>query len=107
MTFGADPDPHLWLMDQAPDPDPTLDPTPFFSDFKGFGLKFCVKILFCKHYFRPLNTFMRKEKEMDPEKRGPKTCGWIHPYPQHCMIEINEIKSLCQSQLTTGGMSDV
>jgi hypothetical protein len=22
---------------------------------------FCVKILFCKHYFSPLNTFMRKE----------------------------------------------
>ncbi len=28
--FGADPDPHLWLMD----PDPTPDPTPFFSAFK-------------------------------------------------------------------------
>ncbi len=30
--FGADQDPHLWLMD--PDLDPTPDPTPFFSDFK-------------------------------------------------------------------------
>ena len=25
-------------------------------------LKFCVKILFRKHYFSPLNTFMRKKK---------------------------------------------
>ncbi len=34
--FRADPDPHLWLMDPAPDsePDPTPDQTPFFSDFK-------------------------------------------------------------------------
>ncbi len=29
-NFGADP--YLWLMD--PDPDATLDPTLFFSDFK-------------------------------------------------------------------------
>ncbi len=28
--FDADPDPHLWLKDL----DPTPDPTPFFSDFK-------------------------------------------------------------------------
>ncbi len=61
-----------------PDTDPTPDPTPFFSDFKDakkliffrlfffyslptgtlssvlkikFLLEFCVKILFCKHYF--------------------------------------------------------
>ncbi len=25
----------IWLMDPAPDPGPTLDPTPFFSDFKN------------------------------------------------------------------------
>ncbi len=30
-----------------------------------FFAKFCVKILFCKHYFCPLNTFMRRGK--DPE----------------------------------------
>jgi hypothetical protein len=62
------------------------DPTPFFSDFKdakcfflhfisynlvpttyyllsqklNFWLKFCVKILFCKHYFSLHNTFMRE-----------------------------------------------
>ncbi len=28
--------------------------------------KFCAKILFCKHYFSPLNTFMRKGKDPDP-----------------------------------------
>jgi hypothetical protein len=70
------------------------DPTPFFSNFKDankkyflnlfflitcsqaacpqsskfyFFLKFCVKILFCKHYFSPLNTFMRKVKDPDPD----------------------------------------
>ncbi len=35
-------------------------------------LKFCVKILFCKHYVSPLNTFMRKGKDPDPE---------LDPYP--------------------------
>ncbi len=38
-----------------------------------FKDKFCVKILFFKHYFSPLNTFMRKRK--DPDPGGPKTCG--------------------------------
>jgi hypothetical protein len=94
-----DPDP-----DPAPDPDSTPDPTPFFGDFFQifflkltrrhiiFSLKnlifakFCIKILFCKHYFRLLNTFMRKGKSsepdpvpllrlIDPETGGPKTCG--------------------------------
>jgi hypothetical protein len=32
----------------------------------NFLLKFCVKILFCRHYFSPLNTFMRKGKGSDP-----------------------------------------
>jgi hypothetical protein len=37
-------------------------------------------MLFYKHYFSPLNTFMRKEKDPDPYLRlmdpgGPKTCG--------------------------------
>ncbi len=37
-----------------------------------FLLKLCVKILFYKHYFSPLNTFMRKGKDpylwlMDPD----------------------------------------
>jgi hypothetical protein len=30
-------------------------------------LKFGVKILFCKHYFSPLNTFMRKGKDPEPD----------------------------------------
>jgi hypothetical protein len=75
------------------DPDPTPDQTPFFTDFKdakkmfffsyfflitcplahhfqskilNFLLKFCIKILFCGHYFSPLNTFLRKGKDPDP-----------------------------------------
>jgi hypothetical protein len=28
---------------------------------------FCIEILFCYHYFSPLNTFMRKEKDSDPD----------------------------------------
>ncbi len=75
----------LWLTDP--------DLTPFFSDFRMqkkvifsyfslqlarghiifilkiviFLLKFCVKNLFCKHYFSPLNTFMRKGKDPDAD----------------------------------------
>ncbi len=41
--FGADADPHRWLMDPDPDPDP--DPTPFFSDFKD-----AKKIFFSKNF---------------------------------------------------------
>ncbi len=55
-------------------------------------LKFWVKILFCKHYFSPLNTFMSKGKDpdpeqdpeldpylwlMDPDPDRTKTCGQI------------------------------
>jgi hypothetical protein len=62
--------------------DTDTDPTPFFSDFNdgiklinnvffiflsynltSGTLKFCVKILFCKHYFSP---FMRKGEDPDP-----------------------------------------
>ncbi len=79
-------------MDPDPVPDPTPDPSPFFIDFKAakssyfshfllitfpqvhhlpskkfnFLLKFCVKMLFCMHYFSPLNTCMRKGKDPDP-----------------------------------------
>jgi hypothetical protein len=83
-------DPYLRLLG------PAADPTPFFCDFKDakkinfifvlktyshiifslinlFLAKFCVEILFCKHYFRLLNTFMRKRK--DPDPGGPKTSG--------------------------------
>jgi hypothetical protein len=102
-------------MDPAPAPTP--DPTTFFIDFKNtktnifsyfflitfpqahylwtkkfnFLLKFCVKILFSRHYFS-LNTFMRKGKDLepypepdpdpylclmdpDPDPGEPKTCG--------------------------------
>jgi hypothetical protein len=46
-------------------------PTGTLSSFMNilFLLKFCVKMLFCRHYFSPLNTFMRKGKdpELDPD----------------------------------------
>ncbi len=54
------------------------------ADDKDFLLKFCVKILFCNHYFSQLNTFMRKGKDpdpdpylllIDPDPGGPKACG--------------------------------
>jgi hypothetical protein len=55
----------------------------FQSKKLNFLLNFCVKILFCKHYFIPLNTFMRKKDPdpylwlMDPDPGGPKPCGSV------------------------------
>ncbi len=51
-----------------------------YSQTKFFS-KFCVTIWFCKHYFSPLNTFMRKRK--DPA--GPKTC-WSPTAVRHRTI---------------------
>jgi hypothetical protein len=40
---------------------------PTGTSFSLFSVKkFCVKILFCRHYFNPLNTFVRKGKDPDP-----------------------------------------
>ncbi len=112
-----------WLMDPDPAPDPSPDLIPFFIDFKdakknhifffysnlptshylqskvfNFLLKFCVKILFGRRYFSPLNTFMRKAKypdpepylwimDPDPDPGDPKTCGscwsWSGFWSQH------------------------
>ncbi len=87
-----------------------MDPTPFFGDFKdaknyffqifsyclhvgtwysvfniqsfNILLKFCVKILFCKHYFSPLNTERwKKGKDLDPEARK-------HADPQYWFLTI-------------------
>jgi hypothetical protein len=86
-------------MDPDPVQDPTSDPTPFFIGFKAAKksnfsnfflitcpqvhhlqtkklnilLKFCVKMLFCKHYCSPLNTFMKKGKVSDPDP-NPHLC---------------------------------
>jgi hypothetical protein len=78
-----------WHFGADPYPDPTPDPTSFFIDFKdakeiffsyfflitctrahhlqsknfNFWLKFCVKILFCSHYFSsPLNPLFEKRE---------------------------------------------
>jgi hypothetical protein len=49
---------------------------PYKKKFKSFKMvKIYIKILFCNHYFSPLNTFLRKGK--DPE--GPKTYGSYGP----------------------------
>ncbi len=52
------------------------------SEKLTFFLKFCGKMLFSRHYFSPLNTFMREGRDpdpylwlIDPDQRGPKTCG--------------------------------
>ena len=78
-------------LDPALEQNPAPDLTPFFSDLKDakknyffiafsynypkniifslFFAKFCVRILFCcKHYFSPLNTFVRKGKDPDPDQ---------------------------------------
>ncbi len=114
------PDPYLWLM----------DPTSFslilrmqinnvFShfflitcpqvhhlQFKKCNslLKFCVKMLFCSHYFSPLNTFMRKGKDPDPHlwlldpggpnKRG--SCGSGSPTLIYYLSGSNTV-SLCEA----------
>ncbi len=41
--------------------------TSFSVKKSNFWLKFCVKILFCRHCFSPFNTFMRKGKEPEPD----------------------------------------
>jgi hypothetical protein len=111
-------------MDPDPDHAPTPDPTPFFSDFKdakklffsilfsdslpadtlssvlkiNFLLKFCVKILFCKHYFNPLNIFMRKGKDPDPDFI-PLTNG--SGRPKNMLVPFPE-KILWKSDLCSG-----
>ncbi len=59
-----------------------------------FKDKFCVTILFCKHYFSSLNTFMRKGKDTDPylylwltDPEGPKPClsGSTTPVKSLCV----------------------
>jgi hypothetical protein len=40
----------------------------YLQSLKKFNFfKFCVKILYWKHYFSPLNTFMRKGMEPEPD----------------------------------------
>ncbi len=67
----------------------------FSLQIKFFAKIFCIKILFCKHYFSLFNTFMNKGKDPDPERDpdpylwlmnpdpgGPKTSGFADPDPQ-------------------------
>jgi hypothetical protein len=46
--FGADPDPHIWLID----PDPASDPTSFFSDGKDAKKLFIFSYFFLLTYLQ-------------------------------------------------------
>ncbi len=60
----------------------------------NFLQKFCVKILFCRHYFSPLNTFMSKRKNPVPDPYlwlmypDPGAQKHADPDPQHWFIHI-------------------
>ncbi len=40
-------------------------------------IQFCAEFLFCKHYFSPLNTFMRRGKNPEPD---PEPYLWLFPF---------------------------
>jgi hypothetical protein len=44
---------------------------------KFLSKNFCINILFCNHYFSPLNLFMKKGQDPDPDP-NPK-----HTDPEH------------------------
>ncbi len=102
------------------DPDLTPDPTPFFNDFKDVKkYYFCVKFLFCKHFFSPLNTFMRNGKDTDPEpdpdpylwqwiqtptREGQKHTDPADPDHRHC---CKRLPHLILTALDVGGEVDL
>ena len=54
----------------------------------NFLQKFCLKMLFCRHCFSPLNTFMREGKDPEPD---PDPYLWLmdtDPDPQHWFENI-------------------
>ncbi len=69
-----------------------------------FLLEFCVKILFCRHYFSQLNTFIRKGKDpepdpdhwlMDPDPGGPKICGSGSPTLVVMLKKYSNVSMIC------------
>ncbi len=58
---------------------------------------FCIKILFCNHYYSPLNTFMRKGK--DPEPVDPEPYLWLTDRMriQEAQKHLNGSESGCES----------
>jgi|LakMenE18May11ns_1017448.scaffolds.fasta_scaffold9653836_1 hypothetical protein len=121
------PDPYLWLMD--PDPTPFLIgcknakkkyfysycflitcPQAHHLQSKKFNilLNLCVKILFWWHYFRPLNTFLRKGKDPDPHlwlmiriREAQKHADPADPDPQHwfCLLLPRTVNLLRDSHI--------
>jgi hypothetical protein len=116
------------------------DPTPFFSDFKDtkksyffitypqahylqsliycFKDKFWVQILFCKHYFSPLNNFKRKGKKFGTgfipylwltDSDGEAQKNMPDPDPQQCHFVIEPknyspfYNYICNPDLAEGG----
>ncbi len=77
----------------------------------NFLLKFCLKILFCRHYFSPVNTLwefqsgqhiMRKGKDPDPDPHlwlmvpdpeGPKHADPVLPSRSTPNIDIRHLQS--------------
>ncbi len=125
--------------DPAPDPDPTPDPIPFFNDFKdakenlffiffllpylqvhylqssklNFLLKFWVKILFCKHYFSPLYTFIWEKERIrnrtsDQWIRIQEAQKHVDPDPEHWYSAWNHLEDVQTdpSALVNIGMVD-
>ncbi len=113
--------------------------TPFFNDFKdakkyfflhiflktcpqahhlqsknlNFLLKFCDKMIFCRHYISPLNTFMRKGKDPrsrirvdqkhgdpadpvpDPQHWFQQSLVWLYLVPKDGSTPLNNITYCC------------
>ncbi len=71
----------------------------------NFLLKFCVKILFCKHYFILLSTFMRKGKDPDPDPylwlngsgSGRPKIMWIRIPTLHCCCWPRWCRMTCRA----------
>ncbi len=70
-----------------------------------FLLKFCVKILFRKHYFSLPNTFMRKGKDPEPDSDpDPKTTPLV---VRHAIDLICSRRSTCQPTRVRSAASTV
>jgi hypothetical protein len=65
--FGADPDPHFWLMDPDPDPNPAI----FVSDLQDVNKIFSFQVLFAYYFLRYILHHFSKIKSL--QKSSHKT----------------------------------
>ncbi len=75
-------DPYLWLMD----PDPTPDPTPFFSDFKNANFLSSIPIIFnLKNLFLVLKFYFASiisvPQHVYEKREGQGSIYWKIPPP--------------------------